>query len=89
MDYSVKAITCRNFVNVKETVSQCYKATEAGLEVTVMNSCTLCRLDPLICSDSELTSETMNPCKQFGRTPWVGDQTIGKSLPTQDSTTRK
>jgi len=33
---------------------------------------TVHRLDPLSCSKSELTSETMNPFVQFLRTPWMG-----------------
>jgi len=30
------------------------------------------RLDPVVFSDPELTSETMNPFRHFGRTPWMG-----------------
>jgi hypothetical protein len=40
-------------------------------------------------SDSELTSETMNPFRHFGRIPWTGDRPIPKSLPTQKGTTQK
>jgi hypothetical protein len=39
--------------------------------------------DPLTCSDSELTSETMNSSRHFGRTP------VAKPLSTQGSTTEK
>jgi len=43
---------------------------------------------PLACSDSELTSETMNSFIHFGRTPWTGDRPISRPLPTQDTTQR-
>jgi hypothetical protein len=33
---------------------------------------------------SELNSETINPFRYFGRTPWMGDQPVAKSLPSQD-----
>jgi len=33
------------------------------------------------------TSETMNPFRHFGRTPWTVDQPITRPLSTQDSTT--
>jgi len=51
--------------------------------------CMVCTLGPLVCSKSELTSETMNPFKHFGRTPWMGHQFITRPLPTEDSTTWK
>jgi len=35
------------------------------------DSCTFHGLGPLAYSDSELASETMNPCRHFGRTPWT------------------
>jgi hypothetical protein len=35
--------------------------------------CTFDGLGPLYCSNSEWTSETMNPFRYFGRTPWTGD----------------
>jgi len=35
--------------------------------------CTLHGLGSLTCSVSELTSETMNPFRQFHRTPWTGE----------------
>jgi len=44
-------------------------------------------LDDLVCSDSEL--ETVNTFRQFGMTPWIGNQVIKKPLPIQDSTTQK
>jgi hypothetical protein len=28
-------------------------------------------LDPMACSDSELTSGTLDPFRHFGRTPWT------------------
>jgi len=40
------------------------------------SSCTVHGLAPLAYSDSELTSETMNPFRRFGRTPWMGNRTI-------------
>jgi len=30
--------------------------------------------DPVDSSNSQLTSEAMNPFRQFGRTPWAGDR---------------
>jgi len=46
-------------------------------------------LGPLTCSYSELTSETVNAFRHFGRTPWTGDRPIARPIPTQDSTTQK
>jgi len=46
-------------------------------------------LGPAACSESELTSETMNSFRHFGRTPWSGDRPIARSLPTQDGTTQE
>jgi hypothetical protein len=34
--------------------------------------CTFHGLDPLACANSELTSESMNPFRNFGRTLWTG-----------------
>jgi len=34
------------------------------------------RLGSLVCFNSELTPETMNPFRKFGRTPWIGQQPI-------------
>jgi len=31
-------------------------------------------LDPLVRSDLELNYETLNPFKQFGISPWMGDR---------------
>jgi len=50
---------------------------------------TLHRLGPLAYSESELTSETKNPFRHFGRIPWIGDQPIAGPLPIQDITTQK
>jgi hypothetical protein len=47
------------------------------------------RLNSLGYSKSELTSEIMNPCTYFGRTPWAGDQLIARLRPTQKSTTQE
>jgi hypothetical protein len=38
------------------------------------------KLDPLTCSQSELTSETVNPFRHFGRTPSKGDRLIARPL---------
>jgi len=46
-------------------------------------------MGPLTSFESESISETMNPFKYIGRTPWTGDQPIAKPLPPQDSTTQK
>jgi hypothetical protein len=46
-------------------------------------------IDPLTCSESDLTSGSMNPFRHFGRTPWTGDRPIAKPLPTQERTTQK
>jgi len=43
----------------------------------------------LACSDSELTSEIINPFTHFDRIPWTGDQLIERPLHTQDSITQK
>jgi len=40
------------------------------------------------CSDLNLISETTNPFRHFGRTPWMGDRPFATPLPTQDSTTQ-
>jgi len=42
----------------------------------MVECCTFHELCPLACSDSELTSETMNPFRHFGRIPWTGDRPI-------------
>jgi hypothetical protein len=54
-----------------------------------INCCALQGLGPLTCPDSELTAETMNPFRHFDRTPWTGDRSITKPLPTQERTTQK
>jgi hypothetical protein len=41
------------------------------------------KLSPVACSESELTSETMNPFGHFGRTPWMGDGPISRPLNLQ------
>jgi hypothetical protein len=52
-------------------------------------SCTFRELGPLASSESELTSETVNPFRHFDRIPWTGDRPITAPVPTQDSTTQK
>jgi hypothetical protein len=47
------------------------------------------RLVPLACSESELSSETVNPFIHVGRTPWTGDQPIARPIPKQDSITQR
>jgi len=47
------------------------------------------RLGLVDCSDSELTSKTLNTFKYYGRTPLTGDRPIARPLYTQDSTTQK
>jgi len=47
------------------------------------------RLGSLACPTSELTYETMNPLKHFGRTPRMGDWPIARPLSIQDSTTQR
>jgi len=46
-------------------------------------------LGPLVSSEWELTSETMDSFKYFDGTPWTGDQPIARPLPTQDETKRE
>jgi hypothetical protein len=46
-------------------------------------------LSPHLCSNSDLTSETMNPFHTFGRTPWLGDQLIARPLLTQGNTDKE
>jgi hypothetical protein len=47
-------------------------------------------LGPLACSDSEFDFWNLwIDFWTFGRTPWMGDQTIARLLPTQDSTAQK
>jgi len=41
------------------------------------------------CFDLELTSETMNTFRHFGRIPWTEDQPTPRPLPTQDSITQR
>jgi len=43
----------------------------------------------MVCSESELTSATMNPFRHTGSTPWMGDQVITMPLPTHNSITQK
>jgi len=45
--------------------------------------------DPLVCSNSELTSDTMNPFRHFGMTPWMMDWSVARHLPSWDSITQK
>jgi hypothetical protein len=40
-------------------------------------------------SESEITSETMNPFRRRGGTPWAGDRPISRPLPWHDRTTQK
>jgi hypothetical protein len=55
----------------------------------IFNFVFMCRgLGLLVCSGSELTSETMNPFGHFGSNPWTGDWPTSRSLPTQGSTTQ-
>jgi hypothetical protein len=44
---------------------------------------------PLACSDSELTSETMNPFRHLGRTLWTLDRSIAEPLTTEHSTKQR
>jgi len=46
-------------------------------------------LGSLVCSNSELTCETMNPFRNFGRTPWVGDRPLEISVPTRNNQTKR
>jgi len=47
-------------------------------------------LGRLACLHSELTSETMNLFRHYGRTPWTpGDWSISRPLPTQGNTKQK
>jgi hypothetical protein len=43
----------------------------------------------LPCSHAHLTSEAINPFRNFGTTPWTGDQPIAIPLPTQNSTRQR
>jgi hypothetical protein len=46
-------------------------------------------LGPLACFNSEPSCEIINPCKHFGGTPWIGEWSTSRPLPTQDSTTKE
>jgi hypothetical protein len=43
----------------------------------------------MACSDSELSSQTMDPLRHFGRISWMRDRRISTLQPTQRSTTQK
>jgi hypothetical protein len=59
-----------------------------SVSTTDMFCCTFHGLDPLACSDSELTSEAITSFRHFGRTP-TRDRSIAKPLSTQENTTQK
>ena len=42
-------------------------------KIKVFPFCSLYGLGPFTCLNSELTSETINPCPTFSRTPYMGD----------------
>jgi len=65
-----------------------YHNTEFS-KTDILFSCTFHALGPVVCSESELTSESMNPFRHFGRTPWTGYQPVARPVPTQNSTTQK
>jgi hypothetical protein len=44
---------------------------------------------PLVCVDLELTSETVDLFRHFGRTPWMGYRPIARPRLTKDSKTQK
>jgi len=58
------------------------------MEIAI-NACMFHGLAPLTSSGSELNSETTNPFRHFGRTPWTGDQPIARPVPTLDSTVQR
>jgi hypothetical protein len=51
----------------------------AGTSVCAGFCCSFDGLGPLVCSNSELTSETMNSFRHFGRTPWAGGSVYHKA----------
>jgi len=53
-------------------------------ELKIKIACTFHGLGPPACSDSELTSETNNPFRNFRRTPWMGDRPIARPPSTQE-----
>jgi hypothetical protein len=46
-------------------------------------------IGPPAYSSSQLSCESMNYIRHFGRTPWTEDRPVVRPLSTQDSTTQK
>jgi len=44
---------------------------------------TIKQLGARTCSESNLTAETIDPFRYFGRTPWTGDRPIAQDDTTQ------
>jgi hypothetical protein len=57
--------------------------------ISILLIFTLHGLGHLHYSETELTSETLNSFRYFGRTSWTGDRALAKPLPAQNSTTQK
>jgi hypothetical protein len=57
-------------------VSCIYRLTELLTDCCVFHG-----LGPLACFETELTSETMDPSRHFGRTPWMGHRPVARPLP--------
>jgi len=65
-----------------ESLSIQYVKSQQNKSLVLNNCFTFHWLVHLICSDSELTSETMIPFRHFVMTPWMGERLIATSLPT-------
>jgi hypothetical protein len=65
------------FTNPVQFLKFRYKATPSQLKKGISYDREICsEVIGFVCftaSDSELTSETMNPFRHFGRTPWTAD----------------
>jgi len=82
-DYLLKISTCSEHITWPSSVRQReYKVMWAWRKLHNGS------LGSLACSASELTSESMNPFRHFGRTPWTGNSPITGPPPTQESATQ-
>jgi len=55
----------------------------------IINCCMFRTLDPLTCSNSEVTLKIIYPFKHFSWTPSMVDRPIVRPLPTQEITAKK
>jgi hypothetical protein len=65
----------------------CTLMSQTG-EVTIIIQ-THVKFTDKVCSKTELSFETINPFRHFGRNLWIGDRPVARPLPTRGSTTQK